>query len=222
MFRPDAKEAVPICNRVLTYMLALAPTRGRPGSDLRTAVGDFLADAESLIANDQAGPPLDAIFELARVTGLTQPQIESVRLAAVAETPKLLGAVLIQNALIRFCLAYECRIIADMAFVSRQDVDNIKNIMMAAFEPSQELAADDMDQAAYMALVQLHAALAFHLDQTARPLPRILTYAFMDVLPTLVLAYRLYADAGRADEVRAENKIVHPAFGLREGNALSS
>ena len=221
MFRPDAKEAAPLCNRVLSYMLKLAPTQGRPGSDLRTAVGDFIANAETLFANDQAGPPLDAIFELARVTGLTQPQLESVRLAAVAEAPVLLGAVLVQNALIRFCLAFECRIIADMTFVSRQDVDNIKAIMTAAFQPAQELAADDMDQAAFMALIQLHAALAFHLDQTARPLPRMLDYAFADVLPTLVLAYRLYANAGRADELRAENKIVHPAFGLREGKALS-
>jgi len=105
--------------------------------------------------------------------------------------------------------------------VSRQDVDNIKAIMTTAFQPAEELAADDMDQVAFMALVQLHAALAFHLDQTARPLPRMLDYAFADVLPTLVLAYRLYANAGRADEVRAENKIVHPAFGLREGKALS-
>jgi len=202
-------------------MLKLAPTQGRPGSDLRTAVGDFIANSETLFADDQAGPPLDAIFELARVTGLTQPQLESVRLAAVAEAPVLLGAVLVQNALIRFCLAFECRIIADMTFVSRQDVDNIKAIMTTAFQPAEELAADDMDQVAFMALVQLHAALAFHLDQTARPLPRMLDYAFADVLPTLVLAYRLYANAGRADEVRAENKIVHPAFGLREGKALS-
>jgi prophage DNA circulation protein len=221
MFKPDAQEAASVCDSVLSYMLRLAPTKGRPGSDLRTAVGDFLADAESLLVNDEAGSPLDAIFELARVTGLTQPQLEAVRLAAVALTPVLLGAVLIQNALIQFCLAFECRIIADMTFVSRQDVDNIKTIMMDAFDPAEELAADDMDQAAYMALIQLHAALAFHLNQTARPLPRMLDYAFAAVLPTLVLAYRLYSDAGRADEVRAENHIVHPAFSLREGKALS-
>jgi len=221
MFRADVKEAAPLCNRVLAYMLTLAPTRGRPGSDLRTAVGDFATEAETLLRNDQAGPPLDAIFELARLTGLTQPQLEAVRLFAAAETPKLLGAVLIQNALIRFCLAFECRIIADMTFASRQDVDYIKTLIGNAFAPAQDLAADDMDQAAFMALIQLHAAVAFHLDQTARPLPRMLDYAFADVLPTLVLAYRLYSDAGRADQLRAENKIIHPAFSLREGRALS-
>jgi prophage DNA circulation protein len=36
-----------------------------------------------------------------------------------------------------------------------------------------------------------------------------------------VLAYRLYADASRADEIRAENKVVHPAFCPPTGIALS-
>jgi prophage DNA circulation protein len=221
MFRPDAAEAAPICDRVLSRILELAPTKGRPGSDLRTAVGDFIANAEPLIANDEAGPPLDEIFDLARRVGMTYPQFESVRVAAVAETPKLLGAVLIQNALIKFTLATQARIVADMSFVSREEVDTIKATISAAFEQMQDIAADDMDQASYMALIQLHAAIAFHLNQTARPLPRMLDYAFADVLPSLVLAYRLYADAGRADELRAENGIVHPGFCLREGRALS-
>jgi prophage DNA circulation protein len=97
----------------------------------------------------------------------------------------------------------------------------VKASTSEAFAAMQEIAADDMDQAGYMVLIQLHAALAYYLAQTARPLPRMLSYAFTDTLPTLVLAYRLYADAGRADELRAENKIVHPAFSLREGRALS-
>jgi prophage tail gpP-like protein len=40
----------------------------------------------------------------------------------------------------------------------------------------------------------------------------MLTYEFFSALPTLVCAYRLYADAGRADELRAENKIIHPSI----------
>ena len=221
MFRADAIEAAALCDRVLSYLLELAPTSGRPGSDLRTAVGDFIANAESLLADDEAGPPLDEIFDLARNANMTFAQFEEVRTTAVAETPKLLGAVLIQNALIEFILATESVIIANTTFVSREDVDVVKASTSEAFSAMQEIAADDMDQAGYMVLIQLHAALAYYLAQTARPLPRMLSYAFTDTLPTLVLAYRLYADAGRADELRAENKIVHPAFSLREGRALS-
>jgi len=38
----------------------------------------------------------------------------------------------------------------------------------------------------------------------------------------LTIAYKLYSDASRADEVRAENKIVHPAFCPLVGYGLSS
>jgi prophage DNA circulation protein len=57
---------------------------------------------------------------------------------------------------------------------------------------------------------------------TARPLPRLLPYQFARVMPTLVLAQRLYADASRADEIRAENHVVHPLFCPLTGFALSA
>jgi prophage DNA circulation protein len=36
------------------------------------------------------------------------------------------------------------------------------------------------------------------------------------------MAYRLYTDASRADDVRDENKVVHPAFCPMTGLALSA
>jgi hypothetical protein len=36
------------------------------------------------------------------------------------------------------------------------------------------------------------------------------------------MSNRLYYDASRADELRAENKVVHPLFMLPTGQALSS
>lgn len=222
MERNDVKASVPVCQTVLSQLLVIAPTRGRPGSDLRTAVGDFLADAETLLTADTWGPPIDNIFDLARLTGMNIPQFESVRLTAVALTPKFLGAILVQNSMIELILAIECRIIADMTFISREDVVTMQQNMTAAFLPMQELAADDMDQAAFQALISLHAALAFYLAETARPLPRMLDYQFYNVLPTLAIAYKLYSDASRADEVRNENKIVHPAFCPLAGKGLSN
>jgi len=222
MERNDVKASVPVCNTILEQLLVLAPTRGRPGSDLRTAVGDFLANVETYLRADTWGPPLDSIFELARLTGMTVYQLEEVRKVGAALTPILLGAILVQNSMIQFILATQCRMIADMTFVSREDVSVIQQIMNDAFLPMEELSADDMDQATFAALVALHAALAFHLAQTARPLPRMLSYEFYAALPTFVIAYKLYSDASRANEVRAENKIVHPAFCPMMGHGLSN
>jgi prophage DNA circulation protein len=50
----------------------------------------------------------------------------------------------------------------------------------------------------------------------------MLNYRFNQPLPTLVMAYRLYADASRGDELRYENAIVHPAFPPMMGRALSA
>jgi len=222
MENPDVKASVPVCQAVLNQLLVLAPTRGRPGSDLRTAVGDFLADVEVFLSGDTWGPPLDNIFELARITGMTVLQLEQVRITAAAQTPTLLGPILVQNAMVEFILATESRIIADMVFVSREDVDTIQQTMNDAFAPMQELAADSMDQAAFQALISLHAALAFYLAESARPLPRMLDYSFYTALPTLSIAYKLYSDASRADEIRSENKVVHPAFCPMSGHGLSS
>jgi prophage DNA circulation protein len=222
MYKEEAIEAAPICERVLGYLLTLAPTRGRPGADLRTAVGKFLAHAEELIQHDESGPPLDQIFDLARITGISRAHVGWVRRTAAKESPVTIGAAIIKNALIHFALATEARIIANMSFTSRQDVEVLRTDMNNAFEPMEEIAADDMAQMTYQALIGLHAAVSFYLIETARPLPRMIGFRFFESLPSLVLAYRLYSDASRADELRVENKIVHPAFMKLTGRALSN
>src|SRR5262245_1533943 len=126
MYKFEAKEAAPMCARVLRVLLEQAPTRGRPGSDLRTAVGDFLANSGRLLQNDLSGPPLDVIFELARITGIGLAEFATVRIAAVAEAPRTVGATIIKNAMIQFCIAAESRILADVRFRSRNDVNLVK------------------------------------------------------------------------------------------------
>ena len=132
-----------------------------------------------------------------------------------------LGGALVKNAGVRLCLATIAEIIAPATFVSRQDVDTTKATLLPPFQDAEEIAADEMDQATFQSLISLHGALTNHLVQTALPLPRMLQYQFYKVLPSLVMAYKLYDDASRCDELRAENKIVHPAFCPLQGEALS-
>jgi hypothetical protein len=223
MYIGDVNEAVALCDRVLSYMLRITATRGRTGSDMRTAIGDFIANAATLLRNDIAGPPLADIFEKSRLAGITLAQLDDVRAQAVAETPKTVGALLIKNSIINFILATEGVILAGTTFISYDDANAMKLQMNDAFAPMEEIAADDMDQMIYQALVRLHAAITYYLIETARPLPRMLDFQFWSPsIPTLIAAYRLYADASRADELRAENKVVHPAFMRPVGKALSN
>jgi prophage DNA circulation protein len=221
MFKVDALEAAPIVVATLDAMLAWAPTRGRPGADLRNAVGDIKANIQSLLINDVIGPPLLECFELARQTGATLSDMNQVHGVAAAQPAITPGAITIKDALIELALTIEGKIIADTVFVSRQDVEQVKSDINAAFAPLEEEVADQMDAMTYRAIVSLHAAITFHLYATARPLPDMLRFRFGIPLPTLIIAYRLYADASRADELRRENKVVHPAFMLPTGRALS-
>jgi prophage DNA circulation protein len=221
MDRQDAKAATPIVQQALRLLLMAAPTQGRPGADLRTACNDLIVDAEALLIANTLAQPLADCFDLAQQTGITQPQLAAVRTTIEQLTPTLLGAVLVQNSIIRLCLVTEAQVIAGMTFVSREDVDVLKAQINDAFNAAEEIAADDMAQMTYQGLIGLHAALMYYLIETQRPLPRMLKYEFYQIMPSLKLAYRLYADASRADEVRAENKIVHPAFCPRQGYGLS-
>ena len=222
MLKPDAEEAATLSTLVLNQLLAVSTGGGRPGSDLRAAVGIFKANAAFLIQNDLSGPPLADIFDKARLAGITPGQLDAVREVAVAQKPVTLGATLINDALIEFTLATECYIYATTTFTSRADVDAALQKMNAAFVPVQEVAADNMDYMTYRSLIELHAALAYHFASTARPLPRMLNFQFAQPASTLYFAYRLYSDASRGDQLRDENKVVHPAFMNPEGRGLSA
>ncbi|MCP3475152.1 hypothetical protein NLM33_33040 [Bradyrhizobium sp. CCGUVB1N3] len=221
MKRGDASEAAPLVDRMLARLLSFVPAKGHAGSNARTVIGDTRANAYKLLSDDAMGPPLDDCFDQARQAGITWQQLEDVRQQTAQEAPLSLGAKLIQNAGIRLCLATEAYIIAGMTFISRQQVDAMKTALLQPFVDAEEIAADDMDQMTFQSLITLHGALTNHLVQTAMPLPRMLNYQFFTPLPTLVMAYKLYQDASRADELRDENKIVHPAFCPMLGEALS-
>ena len=222
MKRADANEAALLVDRMLVNLVATVPAKGRAGSDARTAIGDTRANAFNLCVADALGPPLIRCFTSARLAGASLEQIEVVRQGVAAEATTTLGGALVKNAGIRLCLATQARIIAAMTFVSRQDVDALKQQLQQPFQDAEEIAADDMDQATFAGLIALHGAITNHLVATARPLPRMLDFQFHEPLPSLVMAYRLYDDAARADELRDENKVVHPAFCPQTGRALSA
>jgi hypothetical protein len=223
MYKADVDEAVPICANVLNYALTIIATRGRPGSDVRSAIGIFLANAPTLLRNDLGGQPLADIFDKLRLAGITLAQLSAVRNVATAETPVTVGGQLIKNSLIYFTFATGGVVLANMTFTSREDADQVKTLMNDAFDVMEEVAADDMDQVIFQALLRLHSAIIFYLTETARPLPRMLDFQFFTPsIPTIIAAYRLYADASRGDELRTENKVVHPAFMRPVGKALSN
>ena len=221
MNKVDAQQATPILQASLTTLMSVTSSLGRSGADLRFACSSLSAYAEATIQADALGMPLANCFSLARTCGITQPQLAIVRNATLAETPTLLGAILVKNSIVNLCLATEALVIGATTFTSSGDVEALQININKVFAIVEETAADEMDQETYRGLLALHASITYFLVGTARRLPTLVRFMFAQSMPTLITAMRLYSDANRADQLRDENKVVHPAFMQPNGIGLS-
>jgi prophage DNA circulation protein len=223
MKRRDADEAAALLQRALAALLAV------PGDMSTTAAATLRRDADGLGAEagmrvraGNLGQRLASCFETARAAGGTFDGFEAVRAAIMLEEPQGQPAVAVHAACLRLVLAQQALVISDGTFTSREDVDRILARVNAAFEASIDFAADNSDGLTYQSLIILHAAVVRDLQDRSRPLPRMVAYGFGRSFPALVLANRLYGDAGRSDELIDENKSLHPLFMSQSIRALSA
>jgi prophage DNA circulation protein len=218
----EREEAAKVVATVMRDLMAtITIDAGRPGSMLRLAVGDILADAEALIDVGQIAAPLANVFDLARQAGASVEQMETVRTHTTAIVVRTFPAWSVGNTCVRFTLVQMAMILAGMTFTSRPQVDRYLERINAAFDNSETIAANFKDQTSYQSLIALHAAVSFDLTTRERTLPTIVFYRFPRPRPSLWIANRLYGDAGRNQEIVDENRPVHPAFVQSPVRALS-
>lgn len=218
----EADEVLGMVKRIGPVVLsaAVAPSVGTVGSSLRRAVGMMVIDQSMTDANVFAFA-LGVCLDLARHSGATLVTMDRVRKAGLAEKPLKLPGLLTQDIITRMTLATEARIIAFMSFRSREEVETIAKTMNEAFRQAEEVAADNLDQGAYMALVSLHGAVVKHLADRGRQLPRVIAYKYQQIMPALRMSQRAYTTAARYRELIDENNVVHPAFMPAEGKMLA-
>jgi prophage DNA circulation protein len=190
-------------------------------ANLRQTVGVLAAGAETEILAGSFATALAACFDAARLAGASVAAIEAVRAAAAALTPLSAVAGIVVGAVIQLAIACECRIVADMTFASRDQVESVQSALDLAFDAAIDAASDDFDQVAVVALTSLRAAVMRDLTARARPLPQIVTYTFAQRMPALWIANRLYGDGSRFEDLIAENSPIHPLFMPATGRALS-
>jgi prophage DNA circulation protein len=217
----QVQEAVQIVDRLLRALMDGMPSSGQAGSTLRKLVGSLHDLSEQSINNGTIGTDVLACFDAAFMAGATVKNMDTVRIAMLAETPQYdVGATVVSNALI-FTLVEQSKIIINTTFISRRDADAMLQKMIEIIDEVKLAVSDLLDGYNYQGLVALCAAIVQHLVVTERQLPRIVEYNLAANLPSLRIAAYLYNDATRSDEVIAENKIVHPAFCPRDIVALS-
>jgi hypothetical protein len=209
----ERKEAAKVLNTVLDAIDAVAKTATNPmAAELRLDIGRLRAFGESYINTGALAVPLADAFDCARLAGVDYNGMTYVREISEAISTVNFAATSVKNTSVRFALVQIGKILAATEFDSRQQIDGYIEQINAAFDLAEIVAGDNFDNAVYRALVSLHAAITFDLNSRALPLPRVITFSAPSVLPMLWIANRLYGDADREAELRAENNPVHPAF----------
>jgi prophage DNA circulation protein len=218
-------EAIGIMNLVLNDLLnTLNGQIGTVAEQTRYLCGALTADGASEL---NAGGPqfwtdFANCFEAARQAGATFQTMDVVRSDAEAQSPTGYAGVEVRNFAVRMALVEQSRILAATTFTNRQDIDNYFNQINASFDAAELVAADNQDNVAYQALINLHAAVSNDLATRSRPLPRMVTYTFPNSMPSLYIAQRIYADPSRNDEIVAENQPIHPLFMSQTISVLSN
>jgi prophage DNA circulation protein len=95
---------------------------------------------------------------------------------------------------------------------SYQDAQRVLGVVDGALWMVIEEAGDIFDDASYNALRALRAAVQADLGARGSNLAQVVMRAFGAQQSALVLAYRLYQDASRADDLIARNDPPHPGF----------
>ncbi len=222
MKRTDLAEAVAVLTALLTAIGQVPNvSTSTAAAGLRQALGALAAGAAAAIAGFALGAPLASIFTQLRASGASFAGVDAVRAQALAAAPVSALAGVVADAVMLQALTCQCRIVADLSFVSRDQVDAVRTTLDAAFDAAVDKAADAFDQVTLQALVTLRAAAMRDLAARARPLPQLVSYAFPMRRPALWIAQRLYADGSRYLELVAENNAVHPLFMPAAGRALS-
>jgi hypothetical protein len=221
--RSELEEIGGIVGRLLDALSQTVTSQtGRDGVLVRQQISNLRAFYIDWLRDKTFANNLLVCFTDARVSNSKLSSFVVVRNVLFAETPVGdISTAIVQTAT-AYCLAAEARIIGDIEFKSRDDVDAMIQTMKAAFDTARDLAADSNDSSCYQTLTSLAGALTAYLANTSRPLPRMVTFKMATTLPALTLSQRIYYTANRWEEVVDENKTIHPAFMQRDIIGLAS
>lgn len=107
-------------------------------------------------------------------------------------------------------LAEGARVAAALEFASLQDAIAVRDALLA---PMDELMlAAGLPDELFQALRALRTTIVRDFAARGANLARVVSWTPPVTMPALVVAHLLYADAARADEIVARNRLRHPLF----------
>lgn len=97
----------------------------------------------------------------------------------------------------------------DTEYDSHQQAVDTRDALVDRLDTEAESTQSDT---AYIALSALRTEVVKAVPSPAQDLPRLVSYAPRQTLPSLLVAYQLYGDAARADEIARRNSPRNPGF----------
>jgi prophage DNA circulation protein len=184
-----------VINALVTVASALGLDSVRPESDNTAAVDAIPASAIALTLTTQGAGKLGTDPE-------PDGQAEDVRRNHAA----------LKHMMRSIALAHTANAVGDSTFDSSQQALAIRDALVTALEDeaASVVAGIEHDADPISALQDLRAAVFAHLS--ALELQQLTTYVPADVTSSLQLAYELYGDASRFEEIERRNQLDNPNF----------
>lgn len=218
----SATTALPVGTTIASLQADLAAQRALvivTSADAVTAASLFsVATASDVIGS------LVAVTEVARAT-MTSPtdQVAAmVQLSTFTYGDNAGGIGLSGDiAAMRDALSAACRRAALLSLAraaaayqpeSYDDAAALRTTVAAVFDVEITAAGDAGEDASYIALKNLRAAIIEDLTARGASLPLVETVRLPSSLPSLVVSYRIYKDSSRSGQITARSRAVHPAF----------
>lgn len=212
--------------QVAAVVAGLAPAISALG-DLAQLGEDLVSEANALIAapaemagrvialvgqiRSLATNPLAALPALRGLMGFGGDLAAVLGVTPSRDRQRLNQAALV--ALTRRAAAAEAVIaVSEISFESYDQAAAIRDDLAAALDVLALEAGDASEDDAWRALEALRAALIRDVEARGGSRARVFTHVPAATLPALVLAHRIYGDAGRDLEIVARNAIAHPGF----------
>lgn len=183
-----------ITNRLTTLL--------RIPTDLAAELADQIAGIRLV-----ALAPLMAYQALAKLFGFgdSGPAILRTTPARIVQGDNRLSV----QALVRRCALVEAaKASARIDYASRDEALVVRDNLVARLEAEATTASDDV----YAALLDLRTAVVEDIGARSVNLPRLVSYTPQATLPAVVLAWRLYGDPTRDEEIVSRNRVRHPGF----------
>jgi prophage DNA circulation protein len=92
---------------------------------------------------------------------------------------------------------------------SYQEAIVVREVLVDRLDAESETTTSD---SVYRVISDLRTSVVQAVPSQEQDLPRLVQYVPPATLPSLLVAYQLYGNAGRADEIAKRNSPRHPGF----------